>query len=931
MKDIKTLYNLAKSSKSNKEINEYKEAINTLLESNPTEYISNIEYIISSSIGLQTLNEFVDKYGLSIAYYDTLMEYVNNCIRKCEIYKHDKNIYNETLSFLESFRSKYENCFNMFDYFKDNLSDNYLNTYYGFNSNGIQNKKLISGMIHKFGEAAIPDILITSDYLGSDSINTTLKFLENNEIFNSPLTYQWIIESCNDLNITNNIHLENIKSKSAESIVDKMKQRNNNIYREAVIMNDREMILEYSEDEIDAVKDLISVREYQMLCTESYDRISSIQNEVYSLYEEFDGIEDDGVDPSKRKDFGLFGNRNRPIPGSDKYDVSAIKDKIIKFVYHLDTAINDDFREKIKEYNRKLPLFHRYVDRPYASIYIGDKYGPIITAFWFKEKDVFRFININKLDNEDEFIDGMKIWVKLSIYTYNILTHVVNKRMTNIFYDILLDSIDEDIKSKKVNIDPSDDREMGQISYKRVIDKDDPNSRVVYTYEWLMPLCIYKDYIIENKKVTESLSTVNTRNKKTGDIPDYLARNHDLNYGETDKDDKEKDKTMIDDKKDDKEPTEDDFIRPSAQSCSNNDGVNYDDLVVHGNDTSNKSNTDDDKQGDSNVDKGAVNNYYYYTYNNSLNKNSHSFNKDSSDHSDHSVHDRSNHTNVRRINDDHSKGKRTNSDDTKYYSDINEEDVTKENIELKYPWELDIFIEKKTKSEYSINALKKKYKYNPSDSTIEVDGNGYKVDLNINDKTLRNSSLYKKESPDFSDGKPESDHPIKDTFTDIDRVLVKKQQETKKKVQDIHNAGKAFIKPAIRAKETIANTIAKWKDNDETKLKERMADPVARKNLFSALKTSITIGSLAKAGLLFNPIFAFLAVTKHVGKNKREYRIRNEMLGELKTELEIIDEKIEDARRNGDNRQKYQLMRLKNEINKKIVRVGGGKGWKYTV
>lgn len=1159
MKDIKTLYTLAKSSKGNKEIKEYQEAINELLESNPIDYISNIEYIISSNIGLQTLNEFVDKYGLSVAYYDVLMESINNCIRKCEIYKYDTTLYNETVSFLESFHSKYENCFNMFYYFKDNLPDNYINTYYGFNNNGIQNKKLISGMINKFGEAAIPDILITSRCLGDNAINTTLKFLENNEIFNSPLTYQWIIESCNDLGIEDNVHLANIKSRSAESIVYKMRQRNNDIYREAVIMNNHDMFLEYSEDEISAIRDLISVREYQMLCTESYDKIFSIQNEVYSLYEEFDGIEDK-VDPSKMS-INIFGNGKHDIPGSDKYNLTSIRDRLNTIIYNLEDIIKTDFREKIKEQNYSLPFFNRKVERPMGSIYIGDNYGPIKKIHEFKESDVFKFININKLDDENEYVDGMKIWVKLYVDTRSSLSYDDNKRSTNLFYDILLESIKSNIKHREINIDPLDKRELGQIRYKRKIEIENPDSPMIFTYEWLIPLCIYKEFITGNRQVTESLSTVNTRNKKTGDIPDYLARNHDLEYGEYNKNDKN-----VNTDKDDKEKTEDDFIRPSAMplSTAKSDEVNYDDMVIHGNDISKSGSDNSDKNIDDSKDKGSINNYYYYTYNNSLNKNTHSFNKDSSNHS---LHDQSNHTDIKKINDDHSKGKRINSNDTKYYSDSDEEDITEENTELKFPWELDVFTEKKTKLEYRVNAFKKKYKYNPSNSTIEVDGNRYKVDLNINDKTievpqpdgstyhfprtnssvpnyedkskstiyldvnffslpstksqdallqheighiqmltkrkannekdkkelektrnaamkydksnlnphantdeydadryaanrvsetsmkralrhlhkilknkknitkdtineliaecksqgmsneeikefikiskdefnevvnssyndyknkckndnmpihdimnkktfisknfpgydqymnaefsyllktvnkqnlvdynqrrkalndktLRNSSLYKKESPDILDGKPESDHPIKDRLTDIDRELVKKQQNVKKKVQDIQNTGKAFIKPAIRTKELIANTVAKWKDNDETKLKEKLADPLARKNLFSAIKASIAIGSLAKAGLLFNPIFAFLAITKKIGKNKKEYRIRNEMIGELKTEVKIIKEKIKDAHMNGDMKAKYQLMRLENELNKKIARVGGGKGWKDVV
>ena len=139
--------------------------------------------------------------------------------------------------------------------------------------------------------------------------------------------------------------------------------------------------------------------------------------------------------------------------------------------------------------------------------------------------------------------------------------------------------------------------------------------------------------------------------------------------------------------------------------------------------------------------------------------------------------------------------------------------------------------------------------------------------------------------------------------------------------------GRAAMKPYNRTKQWIGNMIANWKDANETNIKEKMADPHSRKNLYNAIKKAITTGALFKAGILMNPLFLFLAITKKVGDNKKSFRIRNEMIGELKTEMSIIDEKIKDADQKGDNKAKYELMRLKNELNKKLLRVVGGKGW----
>ena len=184
---------------------------------------------------------------------------------------------------------------------------------------------------------------------------------------------------------------------------------------------------------------------------------------------------------------------------------------------------------------------------------------------------------------------------------------------------------------------------------------------------------------------------------------------------------------------------------------------------------------------------------------------------------------------------------------------------------------------------------------------------------------------------DADDHKPKSDHPVRDAMMDIDRATAKTQQKVKKGIQTVTNAGRAAMKPINRTKDWIGNMVSNWKDADETNIKEKMADPHARKNLFTAIRTAINTGALLRAGLLLNPIFLFLTVTRVIGKDKREFRIRNEMIGELKMEIEIIDEKIKDADAQKDLKAKYQLMRLKNELQKKLMRVGGEKQWKKMI
>ena len=51
------------------------------------------------------------------------------------------------------------------------------------------------------------------------------------------------------------------------------------------------------------------------------------------------------------------------------------------------------------------------------------------------------------------------------------------------------------------------------------------------------------------------------------------------------------------------------------------------------------------------------------------------------------------------------------------------------------------------------------------------------------------------------------------------------------------------------------------------------------------------------------------------------------MIAELKTEIEICEEKIRDADRDSNYQAKYQLKRFKNELNKKLARAAGMKNW----
>ena len=92
MVNIKILYEKTKYNPTAKNVAEYENAISEYLES-PYQYITNIEYIIKSSISLNSFKEFMSKYDIPVCTYNYLIEKFNDCIKKCEKNKLDSSIF----------------------------------------------------------------------------------------------------------------------------------------------------------------------------------------------------------------------------------------------------------------------------------------------------------------------------------------------------------------------------------------------------------------------------------------------------------------------------------------------------------------------------------------------------------------------------------------------------------------------------------------------------------------------------------------------------------------------------------------------------------------------------------------------------------------------------------------------------------------------
>lgn len=139
----------------------------------------------------------------------------------------------------------------------------------------------------------------------------------------------------------------------------------------------------------------------------------------------------------------------------------------------------------------------------------------------------------------------------------------------------------------------------------------------------------------------------------------------------------------------------------------------------------------------------------------------------------------------------------------------------------------------------------------------------------------------------------------------------KASQAGRATAHQIDKAGKALDDAATnavnKAKGTYRNDIREDIVSNKTRVK------------FSRI---IRKGIGATALIALNPILGAIAgLTTYALSKKVKDKERRLVIHELEEELEIVNEKIEDARGDSDKEKKYQLMRIRNQLQKDIKRI----------
>ena len=163
---------------------------------------------------------------------------------------------------------------------------------------------------------------------------------------------------------------------------------------------------------------------------------------------------------------------------------------------------------------------------------------------------------------------------------------------------------------------------------------------------------------------------------------------------------------------------------------------------------------------------------------------------------------------------------------------------------------------------------------------------------------------------------------IQNAGLDADVRAKKVAASARRGKQNWKNATKAIAKVPNNITKAIDDSIEEFDDADDERRKDYIAKPGYRKKIFRGLKLAILHGLAFKINPLINII---LFIASKLSKEK-DMRIRNELVRELKTEIKVCEQKIEDAKTdaaNGNTSKQtvYKLMRMHDKLLQELERI----------
>ena len=158
---------------------------------------------------------------------------------------------------------------------------------------------------------------------------------------------------------------------------------------------------------------------------------------------------------------------------------------------------------------------------------------------------------------------------------------------------------------------------------------------------------------------------------------------------------------------------------------------------------------------------------------------------------------------------------------------------------------------------------------------------------------------------------------------DVDKATLPAQQKLKRGVQYVKNTGEAIKKPIRRTKDWLRTTVDSFIKRDEERVKADLVEnPSYRSALYKISRLAIKTGKFA---LFFSvsPWLGALDLAAEGAKALDRDRLRKEAESEINTEIQIVDEKIEELKHGGrwgskqsaeDRQELYRLMRMRQKL-----------------
>lgn len=133
-----------------------------------------------------------------------------------------------------------------------------------------------------------------------------------------------------------------------------------------------------------------------------------------------------------------------------------------------------------------------------------------------------------------------------------------------------------------------------------------------------------------------------------------------------------------------------------------------------------------------------------------------------------------------------------------------------------------------------------------------------------------------------------------------------------------HRVGVAVKKIPQHVDSLVTNTIGQIGKMDKNERRKRIIEGGFKFKLFKIIRNAILVG----AAWMISPALAAIGILAHLILDRQlDNKVRDELLDELEMELKMTREKLKDAEQKGDQKKKYQLMRIENALDKDIKRV----------